>query len=64
LPPRHFSNEEHEGPEYVSTNDNNNYTLGRIGKHYVVIAVLPDGEYGISSATSVARDILLISESV
>jgi nucleoside phosphorylase len=42
----------------VSTNDNNDYTLGRIGKHYVVIAVLPDGEYGISSATSVARDML------
>jgi hypothetical protein len=53
-----FLDEEHEGPEYVSPNDNNDYTLGRIGKHNVVIAVLPDGEYGISSATSVARDML------
>ena len=53
-----FLDEEHEGPEYVSPNDNNDYTLGRIGKHNVVIAVLPYGEYGISSAASVARDML------
>ena len=32
--------------------------LGNIGKHNVVIAVLPDGEYGISSAASVAADML------
>ncbi|KAH7086508.1 ankyrin repeat-containing domain protein [Paraphoma chrysanthemicola] len=48
----------HEGPESVSLHDNNDYTLGRSGKHNVVIAVLPEGEYGISSATSVARDML------
>ncbi|KAL6805918.1 hypothetical protein J3E68DRAFT_28970 [Trichoderma sp. SZMC 28012] len=48
----------HEGPEAVSTNDSNNYTLGRIGKHNIVIAVLPDGEYGISSAARVAADLL------
>jgi nucleoside phosphorylase len=53
-----FLDEEHEGPEFVSTNDNNDYTLGKIGKHNVVIAVLPHGEYSISSAASVARDIL------
>jgi nucleoside phosphorylase len=53
-----FLDEEHEGPESVSRNDNNDYTLGRIGKHKVVIAVLPDGEYGISSAAAVARDML------
>ena len=53
-----FLDEEHEGPEYVSPIDNNDYTLGKIGKHNVVIAVLPDGEYGTSSAASVARDIL------
>jgi hypothetical protein len=34
------------------------YTLGKVGKHNVVIAVLPDGEYDISSAASVARDML------
>jgi nucleoside phosphorylase len=53
-----FLDERHEGPEYVSPNDNNDYTLGKVGKHNVVIAVLPDGEYGISSATGVARDML------
>ncbi|KAF4947133.1 hypothetical protein FSARC_14038 [Fusarium sarcochroum] len=53
-----FLDEKHEGPESVSTNDNNDYTLGRIGKHNVAIAVLPHGEYGISSAASVARDML------
>ncbi|KAH8701007.1 nucleoside phosphorylase domain-containing protein, partial [Talaromyces proteolyticus] len=53
-----FLDEKHKGPEYLSQNDNNDYTLGRIGKHNVVIAVLPDGEYGTSSAASVARDML------
>ncbi|KAL6887033.1 nucleoside phosphorylase domain-containing protein [Trichoderma evansii] len=53
-----FLDEEHEGPEYVSCNDNNDYTLGKIGKHNVVIAVLPDGEYGTSCAASVARDMM------
>jgi hypothetical protein len=53
-----FLDEEHEGPKYVSLNDNNDYTLGKVGKHNIVIAVLPDGEYGTSSAASVARDML------
>jgi hypothetical protein len=53
-----FLDEEHDGPEYVSPHDNNDYTLGMIGKHNVVIAVLPNGEYGTSSAASVARDML------
>ena len=53
-----FLDEKHEGPEHVSTNDNNDYTLGKVGRHNVVIAVLPDGEYGTSSAAIVARDML------
>jgi nucleoside phosphorylase len=53
-----FLDEKHEGPEYVSPNDNNDYTLGRVGRHNILIAVLPDGEYGTSSAASVARDML------
>ncbi|KAH0538232.1 hypothetical protein FGG08_005151 [Glutinoglossum americanum] len=53
-----FLDEKHRGPEYVSPNDSNHYTLGKIGKHNVVIAVLPDGEYGTSSAAGVARDML------
>ena len=32
--------------------------LGNIGKHNVVITVLPDGEYGVSSTAAVARDML------
>lgn len=55
---RAFLDEKHEGPAYVSPRDNNNYTLGKIGKHSVVIAVLPDGEYGTDSAAGVARDML------
>lgn len=53
-----FLDEEHEGPEYVSPNDNNDYTLGKVGKHNVVIAVLPDGEYGTPTAADVARGML------
>lgn len=55
---REFLDEKHEGQQYVSQNDNNNYTLGKVGKHNVVIAVLPDGEYGTSSAATVATDML------
>lgn len=53
-----FLDEEHDGPQYVAQRDNNSYTLGRIGSHNVVIAVLPDGEYGTTSAAAVARDML------
>ncbi|KAH7031902.1 nucleoside phosphorylase domain-containing protein [Macrophomina phaseolina] len=48
----------HDSADSISEHDNNTYTLGRIGKHRVVIASLPDGEYGIASATGVARDLL------
>ncbi|KAF5630756.1 purine and uridine phosphorylase [Fusarium tjaetaba] len=53
-----FLDETHAPPESVSTNDNNIYTLGKIGKHNTVIAILPHGEYGIAPAASVARDML------
>jgi nucleoside phosphorylase len=53
-----FLDEKYERPEHLSANDNNDYTLGKMGKHSVVIAVLPAGEYGIASAASVARDML------
>jgi len=42
----------------VSPRDNNVYTLGKIGSHNVVIAVLPIGEYGICAAASVASNML------
>jgi nucleoside phosphorylase len=53
-----FLDEEHELPIFVSPNDTNDYTLGKIGEHNVVIAVLPDGEYGTASAASAATNML------
>jgi nucleoside phosphorylase len=53
-----FLDEKHKGLEYLSSNDNNDYTLGKVGKHNVVIAVLPDGEYGLATAAGVARDMV------
>jgi nucleoside phosphorylase len=38
--------------------DTNTYTLGRIDHHHVVIACLPDGQYGTTSATTVANNML------
>ncbi|KAF4547193.1 Hypothetical protein D9617_54g000270 [Elsinoe fawcettii] len=40
-------------------NDRNSYTFGRLDVHNVVIAGLPDGEYGTVSAASVANDMTL-----
>ena len=35
--------------------DHNIYTLGRIGEHNIVIACLPSGVYGTTSAATVAK---------
>lgn len=53
-----FFDERHDGPENVAQHDNNVYTLGRVGRHNVVMAVLPKGEYGTTTAAAVARDML------
>lgn len=53
-----FLDEKHQAPEHVHPSDDNDYALGKIGRHNVVIAVLPKGEYGISSATGVAKNML------
>ncbi|PNP43676.1 hypothetical protein TGAMA5MH_04648 [Trichoderma gamsii] len=53
-----FLDKEHEAPASVSQHDSNSYTLGRIGKHNVVIATLPFGEYGTTSAATIARDMV------
>ncbi|KAJ5932870.1 hypothetical protein N7516_007359, partial [Penicillium verrucosum] len=53
-----FLDEEHEKPSFVSPNDTNDYTLGKMCEHNVVIAVLPDGEYGTASAANVATNML------
>lgn len=38
--------------------DINSYTLGRIGVHNVVISSLPKGQYGTTSATTVAINMM------
>jgi len=53
-----FLDEEHARPAYQDPKDNNDYTLGKIGDHNVVIAVLPMGRYGTTSAAMVARDMI------
>jgi nucleoside phosphorylase len=45
--------EEHVTPSY-DVHDTNLYTCGRIGEHNVVIACLPEGQTGTSSAATVA----------
>lgn len=55
---RAFLDEEHEVPAYLSPQNKNDYTLGKIGRHNVVISVLPLGEYGLTSAARVAEDLL------
>jgi len=53
-----FLDEEYVFPDDLSPNDNNNYTLGKVGKHNVVIAVLPNGQYGTVAAARVAANML------
>lgn len=53
-----FLDEMHEDPDDLSAHDYNSYVLGRVEKHNVVIGVLPDREYGTSTATAVAKDML------
>ena len=57
---RAFFDVEHDSDSAcsVSPQDNNSYALGQIGGHNVVMAVLPDGEYGTAVAATVARDML------
>ncbi|THC95807.1 hypothetical protein EYZ11_004717 [Aspergillus tanneri] len=42
----------------VQPNDTNAYTLGRVGNHNVVLACLPSGQHGTTSATAVAIQLL------
>ncbi|KAI1050892.1 hypothetical protein LB507_009229 [Fusarium sp. FIESC RH6] len=50
--------EEYKEIAEVGEHDSNSYFLGRIHHHNVVIAGLPDGEYGTASAASVANNML------
>jgi hypothetical protein len=53
-----FRDEKHKGPKYVTPLNNNDYTLRRVGKHNIVVAVLPNKQYGISFTTGVVKDML------
>jgi nucleoside phosphorylase len=55
---RALLDEKHDQLESIAHQDNNNYALGRIGKHNVVMAALPKSEYGTTTAATVARDML------
>lgn len=55
---RTFLDEQHPAPKAVQRNDCNTYTLGTMGKHNVVIAVMPKREYGIAAAATVAKDLV------
>ncbi|TLD05262.1 uncharacterized protein PgNI_09641 [Pyricularia grisea] len=53
-----FLDEAHGPPESQDANDSNVYKLGSMGRHKVVIACLPQSEYGLSSAAVVATNML------
>ena len=50
--------EVHDDLDATLPNDTNSYLLGKVGVHNVVICVLPSGEYGISTASSCATNML------
>lgn len=53
-----FLDEDHGQPKSRSPNDTNSYWLGSIGRHNIVIAILPKGEYGTTPAAGVATNLL------
>lgn len=50
--------DKHEDLEEQDISDHNSYQLGRIHHHNIVIASLPAGTYGTTSAATVAKDLL------
>jgi hypothetical protein len=50
--------EEYRTPPLSSIDDSNIYTCGRMGDFHVVVACLPKGRYGLTSAATVAKDLL------
>jgi hypothetical protein len=48
----------------TSSNDQNTYVLGRIYAYNVVIACLPSGAYGTTSAATVATQMLATFRSI
>ncbi|KAI6785341.1 uncharacterized protein J7T54_006983 [Emericellopsis cladophorae] len=58
LAARLFLDEEYAPLKTQNPNDDNVYTLGRMGEHKIAIACLPKGSYGTVSAANVAKDML------
>jgi nucleoside phosphorylase len=56
--------EVHGKPQGQHKLDTNNYLLGSIGQHYIVITCLPAGSYGTISAATVAMQMLSTFESI
>ena len=52
---RAMLDEEYESFKSGNERDNNNYILGRLGEHNVVMACLPAGVYGTNAAATVRR---------
>lgn len=55
---RAMLDEDHGAPQHIRPSDHNNYCLGRIKEHNVVIACMPAGVYGTTSAAVVATQML------
>ena len=56
--------DEHHNPLQQNSHDHNTYTLGRIGRHNVVLACLPTGVIGTVSAARVADQMLQTFEGI
>ncbi|KAL3434554.1 nucleoside phosphorylase domain-containing protein [Aspergillus tetrazonus] len=48
----------------IPVNDHNNYILGSNGPHIIVVACLPAGVYGITSATNVVTHMIATFQSI
>ncbi|KAL7939602.1 hypothetical protein V8C35DRAFT_287117 [Trichoderma chlorosporum] len=53
-----FLDEEHPALDDIPLTDSNHYTLGSVGKHNVVIAVIPRDKHGTAFAANVVTDLL------
>ena len=60
---REMLDEEHEAFGH-GANNNNIYTLGRVGEHDIVIACLPEGKTGTNWAAAVAVEMNSVFSSI
>ena len=54
---RAFLDKSHGRIDDIDIRDANDYTLGQMGPHNIVIAVLPHWQYGLANATAAAKDM-------